>query len=351
MSTQPEPSKEESRIAGEFAGNVAERKKYPGVPPANPARFERIAAHLAFVVEAARPRLEALGIVVRDDSNPSGWDWVQASPHYSWRFIRTSSHAGYTASVTATVRFTAAVALEIGALEAADQYEATWRSEAWQNTSPSFHSAQGTAVIGPQTLTFGSFERLVFALLRRGAPEFPEILENASWPGFPDLPSIKGEVDHLVQIRAFHRKMVELWTGPPAGCAEAEILALEARLGWPLPLPYKQYLAFMGNDRKGVFVGCDWFIEAANVNSIDFELAYMEVEYTPLGDTLTFMSHQGYMFSWMDLPVSSDDPPVYFYTEEAKDNTIERHIRFTDLLLAELEYMSYYTRKLGKRQP
>lgn len=270
---------------------------------ATAARFKRVGAYLALVVAAARPRLEALAITLRETSNPSGWDWVQTSPYLSWDFVRTNSHSSYTVMTTASVRLTSAVEVD-----------------------------------GPDVL----------ALLRRAAPAFPELLENEGWPGFPDLPSMQGEVDHLVQIRAFHKEMVEPWSGPRVGCSEAEILALEVRLGWPLPLAYKQYLTFMGADRKGVFVGCDWFIEAARINTIDSELAYMGVDYTPRGDTLTFMSHQGYMFGWLDLPFLSDDPPVYFYTESAKDNAIEHHIRFTDLLLAELEHMSYFLRKLGK---
>jgi hypothetical protein len=322
----------------------ADLKRTLDAIPATAGRFKRVAEHLAFVVDAARPRLLELGIVTEDASNPSGWDWVQASPHLSWNFARTSAHASYTAKTTATIRVTAALAAENE-----PEYEATWRSEAWQNSSPSFHTAQGSATLAAGGLTFGSFERVVLALLRRAAPAFPELLENAGWPGFPDLPSRPTEVDHLVQIRAFHREMVDPWTGPAVGCTETDILALEGRLGWRLPLAYKQYLAFMGADRKGVFTGSDWFLESARVNQIDFELAGMEVAFTPPGDTLIFMSHQGYMFGWMDLPVVSEDPPVYFYSESAKDNRIEHHTRFTGLLLAELEYMSYYTRKLDRR--
>ncbi len=309
------------------------------------ARFKRMAASLGFAVGAARPRLEALGITVRDYSNPGGFDWVQSRPYYSWDFVRTSSHSSYTMSTTATIRFA-------GAVNATDteQYEATWRSEAWQNTNPNFHVARGSTDIGPEHLGYGVFENLVLALLRRAAPAFPELLDDAGWPGFPDLPSLPQEVDHLVEVQVFHKEMVEPWSGPPAGCGAEKIAALETRLGWRLPLAYKQYLAFMGDDRKGVFRGCDWFIDAAHVNTIDAELAYMEVDYTPPGDTLTFMSHQGYMFGWFDLPARSDDPPVYFYSESSRENKIEHHVRFTDLLLAELRHMSYFLRRAGTKQ-
>lgn len=309
-----------------------------------PARFKRIVAHLAFVLQAARPKLQELGIALRDGSNLSGFDWVQSSPSWSWDFVRTSSHTSYNMTTTATITVIAAAQVA-----EPDRYMATWRSEAWQNTNPNFHRAEGAVEIGPELLTFGSFERLVLALLRRAAPAFPEILDDAGWPGFADLPSLTGEVDHLPQIRAFHKEMVEPWTGPPAGCSETEIAALEAKVGWPLPLAYKQYLAFMGADRQGTFVGSDWFIESARLNTIDSALAYNEVGYTPSADTLTFMSHQGYMFGWLDLPIVSNDPPAYFYSESAKGNTVEHHTRFTDLLLAELKYISHYTRKVRDR--
>lgn len=125
---------------------------------------------------------------------------------------------------------------------------------------------------------------------------------------------------------------------------------LEARLGWRLPLAYRQYLLFMGADRKGVFVGSDWFIESASVNTIDTELAYMEVDFTPPGDTLEFMSHHGYIHGWFDLPAVSDDPPVHFYTESGPKNHVTEYPRFTDLLMAELRYMSHYTRKVRDRK-
>jgi len=343
VSTLSDPSKDRTLPTSSSADTESEDRRVNELLPAMVARFKRIIASLAFVVEAARPRLEALGIVLHETSNASGLSSSQSSPNYSWDFVRTSSHLSYTAKTTATIRFTSAVDLDV-----ADHYEATWRSEVWENTGPNFHTAEGSAAIGAESLSFGSLERLVLALLRRAAPAFPETLENAGWPGFPDLPSLHDEVDHLVQIRSFHKEMVEPWTGPPVGSSEGEILDLEARLGWRLPLAYKQYLAFMGADYQGTFVGCDWFIKAAKVNTIDFELAYMEVDYTPRGDTLTFMSHQGYIFGWLDLPFLSDNPPVYFYNESAKDNAIVRYVRFTDLLLAELEYMSSFLRRLSK---
>ena len=109
----------------------------------------------------------------------------------------------------------------------------------------------------------------------------------------------------------------------------------------------------MGNDEKGIFVGSDWFIGDAHLNGITNELANMEVAYTPVTDTLTFMSHQGYIHGWMDLPAVSDDPPVYFYTESSKaneSNSVTQYVRFTELLLAEMRYMSYFTQRVRERR-
>lgn len=307
--------------------------------------FERTAAFLDMLVAEARPRLEVLGIIVADASNRSGWDWVAGPPMWACSFTRTVTLAPYMLRTTALVRHVAAAAED-----SSETWEATWRAEAWQGVSPNFHTAHGSAAISRATLTYGTFDRLVLALLRRAGPAFPEVVTDLEWPPFPGLPAIPAVVDHLHEVRAFHREMIEPWTGPPAGCSAAEVDALEAKLGWRLPLAYKQYLRFMGADREGVFVGSDWFIDSASVNTMVNELAHMEVDYTPPGDTLEFMSHQGYIHGWFDLPVVSDDPPVHFYTESGKDNRVVDYLRFTDLLMAELRYMSHYTRRIRERR-
>lgn len=307
--------------------------------------FDRIAASLDLVVAEARPRLEPLGIVLADTSNRSGRDWLPGPPTWSFSFARTLVLLPYTLRTTAQVLHGAA-----SGDGTPERWEATWRAEAWQGVGPSFHVAQGAAVIGPGTLTYGAFERLVLALLRRAGPAFPEVVTDLEWPPFPGLPAVPAEIDHLFEVKAFHRKMIEPWTGPPAGCSAAEVDALEARLGWRLPLAYKQYLRFMGADREGVFVGSDWFIESATVNTMVNELAHMEVDYTPPGDTFEFVCHQGYIHGWLDLPAVSDDPPVYFYNEGGRDNRIVEYVRFTDLLMAELRYMGHFVRRVCNRK-
>ncbi len=310
----------------------------------NPA-WETRAASLAYVLKSAKQRLEASGLMMQDHSNRSDRDF---GPWLAFEWTRSAEHEGYRMAVIARVQMSAAPAKA-----EPPRFEATWRAEAWQGVSPSFHRAEGAAMVDETLFTYGSLERLVLALLRRAGDAFPELLENAGWDGFPDLAMLTGTVDHLVEIRAFHAKEVEPWTGPPAGCTEAEVQALEDRLGWRLPLAYKQYLRFMGNDQKGIFVGSDWFIADAHLNAIARELAYMEVDYTPVTDTLTFMSHQGYIHGWMDMPVVSDDPPVFFYTESSKaneGNSVTEYVRFTDLLLAELRHMSYFTQRVRERR-
>lgn len=307
--------------------------------------FDRTMASLDCVVAAARLLLEPLGIGVTDTSNRSGVDWAVEAPRWSFDFVQKRVLPPY------TVRITARVGLLPKMKDGeADEWVATWRAEAWRGVSPSFHIVDGAASVGPALMTYGSFERLVLALLRRAAPAFPDEVTDATWPVFPPLPDVQAEVDHLVEVKAFHRSQIEPWTGPPAGCLEAEVAALETRVGWRLPLAYKQYLRFMGADRRGVFVGSDWFIESATVNTISTELAYMEVEYTPPGDTFEFMSHHGYIHGWFDLPITSDDPPVHFYNEGQGNNLVFDHVRFTTLLLAELRYMSSFTRKVRPRR-
>ncbi len=304
-------------------------------------QFEQTCASLDYVANAARHRLEPLGISVADTSHRVSPDWSTPVASWSVDYSRTVVVPPYTARSSARILF---------ALSAQDgvtpEWEATWRSETWAGSSPNLHTAQGAAKIGPEVLTYGSYERLVLALLRRAAKSLPEVLDDALEPPWPELP---GEVDHLVEVKAFHKTMIEPWTGPPIGCSASQITALESRIGRPLPLAYKQYLGFMGADHRGVFIGSDWFIEHAQLNVIDAALAYMDVDYTPSGDTLTFMSHQGYIHGWMDLPCASDDPSVHFYNESADDKQVNIHLRFTDLLLAELRHMSYFTRRVRAR--
>jgi len=55
--------------------------------------------------------------------------------------------------------------------------------------------------------------------------------------------------------------------GEPVGCAESEIDALQAELGFPLPVAYRQYLLWMGADHDGIFIGCDWFLKDVKQNT------------------------------------------------------------------------------------
>ena len=189
----------------------------------NPA-WEIRAASLAYVVEAAKQRLEAVGLLMQDHSNRSERDF---GPWLAFEWTRSAEHEGYHMAIIARVQMSAAPSKA-----EPPRFEATWRAEAWQGVSPSFHRAEGaamvnqavftygsdfgtrgTAVVDESLFTYGSLERLVLALLRRAQDAFPELLENAGWDGFPDLPPLTGVVDHLVEVRAFHAKEVEPWTG------------------------------------------------------------------------------------------------------------------------------------------
>ena len=305
------------------------------------ARFDRAAASLDHVVAAARGPLEAEGIVLTDTSNRSGRDWVQAPATWSYEFARIAELELGRCRITATISF--ALMIEP---DATPTYAATWRAEAWRGVGESFHVAEGSCPIGPERLSYGAFDRLVLALLRRAGNAFPDAVTDVAWPVFPKLSERPAPVDHLVEIKAFHATMVEPWTGPPSGSSEAEVGALEARLGWRLPLAYKQYLRFMGSDRTGLFVGSDWFTDSATVDEIaGWLLASNAVAYTPPGDTLEFMAHQGYMAAWFDLPIVSDDPPVHFYSESGKDDRVFDYPRLTDFILAEMRHMSHFVQR------
>jgi hypothetical protein len=142
------------------------------------------------------------------------------------------------------------------------------------------------------------------------------------------------EIDYLAEVKEFHRQFVEPYKGKPKGCWDFEIRALEKSFGFELPLAYKQYLAWMGKDYNGVFVGCDWFISHVEDNTalVPELLEENNISFVLPENYLCFFSHQGYIAAWFELPKLNDNPPCWFYHEgmNLKEPIIEG--TFTDIL-------------------
>ena len=159
------------------------------------------------------------------------------------------------------------------------------------------------------------------------------------------------EVDYLAEVKEFHRQFVEPYKGKPKGCWGFEIRALEKSFGFELPVAYKQYLAWMGKDYNGIFVGCDWFISNVEDNTalVPELLEENNISFILPENYLCFFSHQGYIAAWFELPKLSENPPSWFYHEamDLKEPIIED--TFTDILLKDMRGLAESLASLYKR--
>jgi hypothetical protein len=146
------------------------------------------------------------------------------------------------------------------------------------------------------------------------------------------------DTDYLVKVSEFHRHFVMPYKGKPKGCRASEIRALEKSVGFDLPLAYKQYLAWMGKDYNGIFVGCDWFITNVEENTalVPDLLKENNISFDLPEHYLCFFSHQGYMAAWFELPKIDDNPPAWFYHEAMNMDRPIIEGRFTDVLLKDM---------------
>ncbi len=124
-------------------------------------------------------------------------------------------------------------------------------------------------------------------------------------------------MDYLAQIKEFHRQAVEPYLGKPRGSGEDEVRQLERQCGFDLPLAYRQYLLWMGNDYEGIFRGSSWFLKDALPNTAWLpqllDENHIQAELPP--HYLAFFDHQGYNIAWFALPPMNDDPPVWYFGE------------------------------------
>lgn len=121
-------------------------------------------------------------------------------------------------------------------------------------------------------------------------------------------------------------------------CSENEIQALEAQIGHPLPIAYKQaFLAPMGNG-AGIFLQGEDCFYAQLLALQTWAQELLEEEAFPQvlpADAFVFWMHQGYQFGFFRLS-EGDNPPIYYFEEGQEEPEFRRiHDRFTDFLQAE----------------
>ena len=145
-------------------------------------------------------------------------------------------------------------------------------------------------------------------------------------------------MDYLIEIKQFHAQHIEPYLGKPIGCGIAEIMEFEQQIGFPLPVAYTQYLAWMGKDYEGIFRGSEWFISNLLERSAALRdlLNENQIAYVLPDHYLVFYAHQGYVMAWFDLPKLSDNPPAYFFSEGQDMNVPRIMGTFTDILFDDM---------------
>jgi len=117
------------------------------------------------------------------------------------------------------------------------------------------------------------------------------------------------------------------WNGvkQPKGCSVEEVDELEAKIGFPLPAAFREYLIFMGKDYKGVMVGTNCFITdvISNTEYLPELLEENNLDYKLPKNYLAFFGHQGYIMSWFALPCVEDNPVCYFFSEGTHEYPVE----------------------------
>lgn len=165
-------------------------------------------------------------------------------------------------------------------------------------------------------------------------------------------------MDYMAPLKAFHAEHIEPYIGKAVGSFPEEVDALEKAIGFEFPLAYRQFLLWMGNDGMGIFRGSDntlrWVIN--NTKNLPSFLQEMEqhsgVDLKLPKHYLSFFSHQGYSFTWFELPKTDDNPLVYWFNEILIDDpeayeppreiAIQAGGRFTDYVFRQMEGMSKY---------
>ena len=117
------------------------------------------------------------------------------------------------------------------------------------------------------------------------------------------------------------------------GCSATEIEEIQADVGRPLPLAYREFLAQMGLGAGDFYVGTDLFYPSLlGVTKAAHELvAEDEADIVLPEDAIVFMMHQGYQFMFVRAD-EGDDPPVYYYMERSGE-FVKKAVQLSQFLI------------------
>lgn len=100
------------------------------------------------------------------------------------------------------------------------------------------------------------------------------------------------------------------------GCTPGEIAEIEADVGHPLPLAYREFLSRMGKEAGAFYVGTNLFYPGVlGITKAAHRLvAEVQADLILPEDAIAFAMHQGYQFLFTRAG-DGDDPPVYYHLE------------------------------------
>ncbi len=97
-------------------------------------------------------------------------------------------------------------------------------------------------------------------------------------------------------------------------CTENEIESLEKKLGYSLPLAYKEFLLWGGKKAGRIFFGQNYsfrdILDNQECAIEQLETFHFTVTEVLPEDSFVFLVHQGYIFLFFRIS-EGDDPPVY----------------------------------------
>jgi hypothetical protein len=145
-------------------------------------------------------------------------------------------------------------------------------------------------------------------------------------------------MDYLAELRQFHQHAIQPFRGVPVGCTPAALRQIEHTIAHPLPVAYRQFLAWMGEDYAGIFQGTNCFVSDIHTNTAALPelLAENGITLSLPESYLVFYLHQGYVAAWFTLPAESDNPSVWFFTEGADQSDPINVGTLTDFLLDDM---------------
>lgn len=141
----------------------------------------------------------------------------------------------------------------------------------------------------------------------------------------------------IAEAVEFYRKAVQPSRGPAVGASEGDVVSLEERLGSRFPLAYREFLLWMGEDRKGLLQGTECFL--GNIESNEQGLIDLLSENglsAPVYHPVVFFLHQGYIACWFRLGDTAEDPEVFSFNESMAEAGVRSLGNFSRWLYLEL---------------